>query len=213
MFLQIGRKLRPFGILHANQVLDAKGIVHLSAEALCDDPSTNPFTCGVNRRTGTGRSAPYDKHVVRLFAFKCRRVRRAQFPQNILDRHPAVTEQLPVQEYGWHRHDLFALDFILESRAVDHRMGNAWIQNAKQVQCLNDVRAVMAGQADIGFKTIFASNPLDLINNMLFNLGRSSADLQQSQYQGSKLMAQWDTGKGDAGLFPNAIHAEAWGSG
>ncbi|MNZ67378.1 hypothetical protein D3C78_856240 [compost metagenome] len=77
-------------------------------------------------------------------------------------------------------HDLFAFYLFLESCTINHRMSNSRVKHTHQVQRLHNVRTIVAGQADIRFKVVFAFNAFDLIDDILFYLWSSSAHLEQS---------------------------------
>ncbi|MNI78483.1 hypothetical protein D3C73_1348580 [compost metagenome] len=89
-------------------------------------------------------------------------------------------------------------------------MRDVRIQNAHHVQGLHNVRTVVARQADISFELEFAFDSLNAVDDALFRLWSSSADLKQSQYQGSKFVSERHSGKSDAGVLTRTIYAKAW---
>ncbi|MNC15204.1 hypothetical protein D3C75_630100 [compost metagenome] len=137
----------------------------------------------------------------------------AQLGQDLLQRGASAVEELAVQEHGGHAHNFLLLHLILEHTAVNHGMGNARIEHAHHVQSLYHIGAVMAGQADIGFKMILTLDGFDLPDDTFLHLGRPAAHLQQCKHQRGKLMAQGNTGKHNSAFRSTcAVNTEAWRS-
>ncbi|CAG5090812.1 ADP-dependent phosphofructokinase/glucokinase [Thermobacillus xylanilyticus] len=203
-------ELRALRVLHADQIFDAQRVVHLAAETVGDDAGADPFARGVDRGARTRRTAPDDQDVERLLVREGRRVGGyAELVQNIVERHPAAFEELAVQVDGRHGHDFLALDFFLISGAVDHRVGDAGIQHAHDVERLHDVRTVVAGQADIRLETVLALDGLDPFDHFIVNFRRAPAHLQERQDERSEFMAERNAGEYDAGILARTIDAEA----
>src|SRR5690606_7766274 len=87
------------------------------------------------------------------------------------------------------------------------------VQNGHQVQRLHDVRAVLAGQGEVGLEGEFAFETLNLFDDVLAFLGRVAADLQQGQHQGSEFVAHRQTGEGQADVAVDTIQGERGAAG
>ena len=119
-----------------------------------------------------------------------------------------MAEQFTVQVDAGHRHDLPRLDFGLEQRAVDGHVANIGVKHGHQVQRLDHVRAVLAGQREIGLEVEFAFEVLNLGDHILGQLGRMAAHLQQGQYQGGELVAHRQAGETQADIAVRAIEGK-----
>ncbi|MNR07070.1 hypothetical protein D3C85_1231740 [compost metagenome] len=80
-------------------------------------------------------------------------------------------------------------------------MADVRVEHGHQVQRLHHVRAVLAGQREIGFEVELALDRPDLLDHIARELGRVAADLQQGQHQRGELVAHGNAGEaqGDAG--------------
>ncbi|OQA31070.1 MAG: hypothetical protein BWY57_02512 [Betaproteobacteria bacterium ADurb.Bin341] len=66
----------------------------------------------------------------------------------------------------------------------------------------------MAGKGNIGLEAEIAFQIADLLQYRFFRLGRMTTAVQQSEHQGSELMAKRQAGKTDAGRFALARNGE-----
>ena len=192
--------------------LDRQRIHHLAAETLGDDAGTNALAGGVNGRCRTGRTAADDEHIEGFLigdlgggAGRCTGVESGD---DFLDAHPALAEFFAVQIDRRDGHDLALVHLVLEHRTVDHRACHTRIEHGHQIERLHDVRAVMAGQRDEGFKVEAAGQGLDLLDHRGIDLRRVAAGLQQGEDQRGELMAHRNAGKVDARRFARLADGE-----
>ena len=73
------------------------------------------------------------------------------------------------------------IDFILIDGAVDHDVRNIGVKHSHQVQCLNDFRTVLAAQGNVRFEFVLSVQIFDLFDNVRFDFGRITANLQQCE--------------------------------
>ena len=187
MLLQAGNQLGAFGVGHGNEVLDADGIHHLAAKALGNDAGADAFTRSVNSGRGARRATANDQYVVGGLLVQLGGLALARAAVDLVDDlgegHAALAEGLAVQVHRRHGHDLALVDFILKQGAVNHHVSDVGVQYCHQVQRLDHVRAVLAGQRDVGFKVKLAVQVTNLLQQGRIGLGRVTAGLQQRQYQ------------------------------
>ena len=199
MLLQRGRELRAFSVLHRDEVLDPYRIEHLATKSLGGDAGTDALARGVDRCRCPRRAAADHEHLERFLRRNLlRRACRStgiQLCEDLLDVHPALPERLTIQEDSGDRHDLARIDFILERAALDCDMADPGVQHAHQIQRLHNIRAVLARQREIAFKGIVAVQRPDMLDDLLRQLGRMTADLEQRQHQRRELVAHRQSGK------------------
>ena len=82
------------------------------------------------------------------------------------------------------------------------------VEHGHQVQRLDHVRAVLAGQREVGFEAVVALQRLDLLDHFGRGLRRVTADLQQGQHQRGELVAHGDAGKTQADVAADAVERE-----
>jgi hypothetical protein len=87
-------------------------------------------------------------------------------------------------------------------------MADARIEHRHQVQRLHDVGAVLARQREIGLEAVVAVEMLHLLDDVLRELRRMTADLQQRQHQRRELMAQRNAGKAQVDVLPRRAERE-----
>jgi hypothetical protein len=212
-----GGELRAVGFLDRDEVLDRQGVEHLAAETLADDAGANPLARCVDGRGSAGRAAADDEHVERGAGRNLLRLALqgagVELADDFLERHPALAERLAVQEDRRHAHDLALADFVLEQRAVDHLMADAGIEDSHQVERLDDVGTVMAGERNEGLEMKAPGDGDDLLDRAPVDLGRMAAGLQQGEDQRGELVPHRDAGKTDPGRLAGAADGErrlAW---
>ncbi len=148
MALHGGGKLRAFGVLHRDEVLDSHGVEHLAAKALGGHAGADALARRVHGSRCAGRAAADDEHIKRLFGVELGGVACAaagvEFGDDFGQLHAALAEALAVQKHGGHAHDFARLDFALEHAAVDGGVGDARVEHAHEVERLHHVRAVVA---------------------------------------------------------------------
>ena len=188
-----GCKLRAFGVLHRDEILDAQGVQRLAAKALGDHAGADALAGRIDGSGCAGRSAADDQHVEAFLGAQlpgiARRRTGVQLGDDLGQFHAARAERLAVEEHAGHGHDLALLDFVTEQPAVDRHVAHARVQHRHQVQRLDHVGAVVAGQAHPGLEDEVAFQGLDLFDEFLFDLGRMAAGLQQRQHQRGELVA------------------------
>jgi hypothetical protein len=210
VFFQCTAQLGSVGVGHGDEVLDGQGVHDLAAEALAQDAGTDALPRRVHRRRRAGRSAAHHQHVEgRLLSqFGC--VTRGgpgiEPGDDLLDAHAAVGEGLAVQVDAGHGHDLARVHLVLEQGAVDHHVMDVRVDGRHGVQGLHHVRAVVAGQGDVGLETEVAGDAANLLDHVGFQLGRVAAGLEQGQDQGGELVAHGQAGEADAGAFFTLAH-------
>src|SRR5690606_6357177 len=128
-----------------------------------------------------------------------------QLGQDLGNVHTALAEGFAVQVDARNRHHLAGFDLVLEQRAVDGDVTHVRVQHGHQVQRLHDVRAVLAGQGEVGLEVEFSFQTLDLFDDVLAFLGRMAANLQQGQHQGSEFVAHRQTGEGQADVAVDTV--------
>ncbi len=193
VLLQAGDQLGAFGVLHRDEVLDRQRVHDLAAEALGHHAGADALARGVDRRRRAGRSAPHDEHVEgRLLGELpgvARRGAGVDLGEDLAELEAALVELLAVQVHRRHRHDLALLDFLLEQRAIDHGVADLRVEHRHQVERLHHVRAVVAGQRDVGLEVQLDVEVPDLLDHLGLDLGRVAAGLQQGEDQGGELVA------------------------
>ena len=216
VLLQAGNQLGAFGVGHGDEVLDADGIHHLATEAFGNDTGADAFTRSVDGCRGAGRATADDQYVVGRLVVQLGGFALAGAAVDLVDDfgegHAALTEGLAVQVHRRHGHDLALVDFILEQGAVNHHVGDVGVQHRHQVQRLDHVRTVLAGQRNIGFKVKLAVQIADLLQQGRVGLGRVAAGLQQRQYQRGELVAHRDAGEANAWGLAGRANGHARGA-
>jgi hypothetical protein len=77
VLLQRGSELRPLGVRHRDEVVDAQRVQRLAAEAFGHHAGADALARGVHRRRRAGRAAADDQHVVRRLVAAAGRHRAA----------------------------------------------------------------------------------------------------------------------------------------
>ncbi|KAG1202191.1 hypothetical protein G6F35_012218 [Rhizopus arrhizus] len=131
-----------------------------------------------------------------------------QLGDDLLQGHAALVEHFTVEVHRRHRHDLALLDFVLEQGAVDGHVLDARVEHGGQVQRLHHVRAVLAGQREVGFELEVALQVLHLLDQLGGGLGRVAADLQQRQHQRGELVAHRQAGEGQVDVLARGAQVE-----
>ena len=154
-----------------DEVLDRHRVEHLAAEPLGDHAGADPLAGGVDRRGGAGRPAADDEDVEGRPRRPAARLAlggaRVELGDDLLQRHPALAEQLAVEEHGGHGQD---------ARAPRPRPGTAapsmamWVmlglRTLIEVERLDDVGAVLARQREVGLEVVLARQDRDLLEQL-----------------------------------------------
>ncbi|MNZ43958.1 hypothetical protein D3C78_615730 [compost metagenome] len=214
VFFQGHGQFRAFGFLHRDKVLNGHGVQHLATKTFGRDTGANAFTGRVDCRRSTGRATADHQHVKGFFgadllglAFDAAGV---DLGEDFFQAHAALTEVHAIEVDAWDRHDLALIDFSLEQRAVDGDVANVRVQYRHQVQRLDHVRAVLAGQREVSLEVELAFERADLFDHFGTGLRRVAADLQQGQHQRSEFVAHRDAGETQADIGTRAIDRERW---
>ncbi len=212
VILERGAELGTFGVGHGDEVLDRHRVEHLAAEALGSESGANSLAGGVDRGCGAGRSAADDEYVERVLLGD--RGGRAvcgagvELADDLLEAHAARVEQFPVEIHRRYGHHLASVDLVLEQGAVDGDVRDARIEHAHQVQGLHDVRAVLAGEREVGLEVQFAVQVADLLLQFLRLLRRVTADLEESECEGGELVTERDAGEADLDIGADPVDGE-----
>jgi len=89
-------------------------------------------------------------------------------------------------------------------------MADVRVQYRHQVQRLDHVRTVLAGQREVGLEVEFALERTDLFDHLDTGLRWVAADLQQGQHQGGEFMAHGDAGETQADIGTRTVDRERW---
>ncbi len=212
VLFQRAGQFRAFGFLHRDEVLDGHGVEHLTAKALGRDAGADALARGVDRRCRAGRATADHQHVEGVLGLELLGIAGAgtgvELGEDLFFAHAALGEQLTVEVDARHRHDLTSFDFVLEQCAVDGDVLDVRVEHGHQVQRLDHVRAVLAGQREVGFEAIVAVERLDLLDHLRCGLRRMAADLQQGQHQRGELVAHGDAGETQADIAADAVERE-----
>ncbi len=202
MLLQACGQLGAFGVGHGDEVLDADSVHHLATETLGDDGGANALASGIDGGGGASRATTDDQHVVRCFFAQLFSLALGgagiELGDDLFERNAALAERLTVQVDVRYRHDLTLVDLVLEQGAIDHGVGDAGVEGGHQVEGLHHVRAVVAGERNIGLEVELALEIADLLLHGRIGLGGVTAALQQGEYQRGKFMTHGDAGKMNA---------------
>lgn len=133
-----------------------------------------------------------------------------QLAEDLFQAHATLAEVHAIEVDTGDRHDLAIVDFILEQRAVDGDVTDVRVQHRHQVQCLDHVRAVLAGQREVSLEVELAFEGADLFDHFDTGFRGVAADLQQGQHQGSEFVAHGDAGETQADIGTRAIDRERW---
>ena len=208
VLLQRGRELRTVGLLDRDEVLDGQRVEHLSTEALADHPGANPLAGSIDGGGGAGRTAADDQHVEGRTGRNLVRLTLQgtgiDLANDFLERHATLPERLAVQQDGRYPHDLAGRHFILVQRTIDHLMADAGVQHGHQVECLNDIRTVVAGKRDEGFEVEATGYGADLLDHARLGFRRMPTGVQQGQDQGGEFVAHRNAGEADPRRLPRA---------
>ena len=199
MLFQAGRQLGAFGIGNRDEIFDTDRVHHLAAKALGNQASTDAFARRIDSCGGTGWATTDDQHVVRRLLAQLGGLAFGgtgiQFADDLRQRHAPLAEWLTIEVNIRHRHDLPRGDLILEQGTIDHGVGDVRIKRGHQIQCLDDIRAVLAGERNIGLEVELTFQIPDLFQQRWIGLGRVPTALQQSQNQRGELVPHRDAGK------------------
>jgi hypothetical protein len=208
MLLKPGCELRAVGFLDRDEVLDRQGVEHLAAETLADDAGANALARGVDGCRGAGGAAADDEHVEGLARRDLVRLTLQgagiDLADDLLERHAALPELFAVEKDRGHPHDLALGHFVLEQRTIDHLVADAGVEHRHQVQRLNDIGTVVAGQRDEGLEMELARYGANLVDHAGLRLRGMAAGLQQGKDQRGEFVPHRDAGKADACRFARA---------
>ena len=212
VLLQRGGKLRPFGLLHGDEVFNAQRVEHLTAKTLSHHAGANALARRVHGSRRTCRATADDQHVKRflggkLFSVPCGSA-GVDLGEDFFHAHAARAEGLAVQEHGRHGHDLARLDFALIQRAVNGDVLDARVDHGHHVQRLNHIRAVLARERHVGLEAEIPFDIANLFDDVGFELGRIAAHLQQRQHERGELVTGRDGGKTHAHIGAGATDQE-----
>ena len=193
MLFHGGHEFGAFRMRHGDQVFDAHGVKHLPAEAISHDSRADALARRIDASRRARRPAANHQHIEGALVFQgFRRAlsrARVELGENLFEAHAPLREGLAVEIDGGHRHDLAGLDLLLKQRAVDGHMLDARIEGAHQVQRLHHIRAVLAGEREIGLEAEVALEMPDLLQNLRRFLRRVPANLQKRQHEGVEFVA------------------------
>jgi len=171
-----------------------------------------PLRAAVDSRGGAGRATADHKHVEGILGLELLGITRAgagvELGEDLFLVHAALGEQFAIEVDARHRHDLARFDLVLEQRAVDGDVLDVRVEHGHQVQRLDHVRAVLAGQREVGFEVVVAIQRLDLLDHFGRGLRRVAADLQQGQHQRGELVAHGDAGEAQADVAADTVERE-----
>ena len=212
VLFQRRHQLGPFRCLDRDEVLDRQGVRHLAAETFGHDAGAEALACGIDRRRRAARATADDEDVERiarcdLLRFALRRP-GVDLGEDLLERHASGAENLAVERDSGHRHDVVGLDLVAEDAAVDHRMADARVEDGHEVERLHHVRAVVAGQRDVGDKVHVGVERADRLDVFRIHLGRIAARLQQRQHQRGEFMPHRQAGETHAHVGAGAADRE-----
>ncbi len=212
MLFQGAGQLRAFGGLDGDEVLDGHGVQHLTAEALGGNTGADALARGVDSRCSARRATADDQHVEGGLGAHLLGITRGsasvELGKDFFFAHAALPEQFAVEVDAGHRHHLTRFNFVLEQRTVDGDVADVGVEHGHQVQRLDHVRAVLAGQREVGFEVVFAFDVLDLLDDLRRSLGRMAAHLQQRQDQRGELVAHGQAGEAQADVTADAVERE-----
>ena len=204
MALQRGGKLRAFGFLDGDEVLDVHRVQHLAAKALCRHAGADAFARGIDRRRRASGAAADDQHLKRRFVVHFFSVAGdaagVNFGDDFGQFHAALAKALAVQKHRGHAHDVAVFNFFLEHAAVNRRVRDAGVEHAHQIERLHHVGAVVARQRVVGFKVEAAFQAFDLLQQVGGFFRWMAAHLQQRQHQRSEFVTERHAGKAHAGI-------------
>ena len=145
-----------------------------AAEALGNHSGADALTCGVDRRSCSGRAAAHDQYVKGILLGNAGSSAISgtgvDLGENLLEVHSAGGEGLAIEEDRRHCEYLARLDLVLEERTVDGHVTDARIDHAHQVEGLHHVRAVLAGEGEVGLEVVVTFE----LANLIKRLDRSS---------------------------------------
>ena len=208
MLFERGGEFRAFGLGHRNEVLDRQGVEGLAAETLGDDAGADALACSVNGCSGAGRARAHDQHIERILGAEFGSVARSgagiDLGEDFGEFHAARREAFLTEEDRGHGHDLARFDLLLEQPAVDRDMAHTRIEHRHQVQRLDHIGAVVAGQAHPGGERKLAVERLDLFDHFGLDLGRMTAGPEDGEQQRSEFMAHGQGGEMHAHVLAGA---------
>lgn len=186
LFERMG-ELRSFGFLDRDEVLDAQRVEHLAAEALRCHAGADALARRIHGRRRAGQAAADDQHVERVLGGDLLRfaldTAGVDLREDLFQAHAALAELGAVQEHGGHGHHLAFLDLFLEGAALDHGGADARVLDGHQVQGLDHIGAVVAGERNVDLELEVTVERADLVEHRLLDLRGIAADLQQRKDQ------------------------------
>ena len=201
-------QLGAFGVGNGDEVLDRHGVHDLSTEPLRDDAGANSLAGGVDCRGRASRATTDDEDVEGIHRLEPLRVasRRSavELADDLLEGHPALTEQLAVPIDGRHRQHLARLDLALEGPTLDGDVGDPRVEDAHRVERLHDVGAVLASEGHVGLEVVLPLDRPDRRRSLLRDLRGDAANLQQGEDQRRELVPERHAGEAhlDIGAGP-----------
>ena len=212
---KIGCQLASSGLGHTDDILYACRVVYLSTYALGHHSHTQSLTRRIDgRRRPGGSSAEHREVVMPLCRLGCFGSRRGEpllyLFQECAQVPPAYMQQLSI---GIHRrHSLYAKPrhLLLAEAAVDHLAGDVRIEQRHDIECLDHIRAVCAGERDVGLEIDVGLDGLDAAcERLVRHVAPLSVGIEQGQQQGGELMAIGDAPKGDVQIVAVLQNGEA----
>ena len=153
VFPQVGRQLWSGGPRHADEVFDARRFVHLSAHPVCHECHVEPLARRIDGGCGSGGPASGHDEVEALRPGCCHGLGSEsafELSEQVAQRSPSDVECLSVCRDG--RYGLYAEMLCLfgPEGAVGYVVRDAGMVEGDEVERLHHVRAVRAGERDVG---------------------------------------------------------------
>ena len=215
VFGEVGGQLRAGGLWHRDDVLDARRVVDLTANALGHDGDSLPFSgsvdgCGCSCRT----TAEYHNIVATLHSLVCCAAVGAEMILQFVEQCAELTathmQQLTVDIHCGHRLDVELVDFLLRKCPVDHLVRDIRIEQCHDVESLYHVGTVGTRQRHVGCQSDVALQRRDaLAQTVVRQIAPLSISVEQCQQQRGELMSVGDAPERDARFLAVAKNVEA----
>ena len=215
MFGKVGSQLRTGGLWHRDNVLDARCVVDLSADALGHDRHLLPFSCRVDGGCCSCRAASeYHQIIAVLHSLVFRAAVCAemilQFVEQRAELSASHVQQLPVDIHRGHCLDVELVDFLLCDCPVDHLVRDIRVEQRYDVECLHHIGTVGTGQRDIGRQPDVALQRRDAsAQTVIGQIASLSIGVEQCQQQRGELVSVGDASEGNAGVLSVAKNRKA----
>ena len=206
-------------IRYGNQILDAHGLLHLSADAFGQHRYLQPLAGGVDGRRCSGRTSTQHQQVKSpmdwgffVFGSRTRRIDLFQFLQQFTERAASHVNQLSVGKDRWNGLHSFPVHFVLEECTVHHLVTDVRIQQGKDVERLHHIGAVGTGERHVSLQADVALEGTDAARDTFIGQVLSlSVGIEYGQQERSELVSVRNAPEGDACVF--AVLQEGKGQG